>query len=164
MVYAPHLPHLYGRSSIYSLAIDLERKISRRFAPNVDIDILGFSMGGLVSRIWIQELSGFRRTKRFFCVGSPQKGTITSQIVPKYLMPGIADMKIGSDLITSLKKNSYLLKKLECKSFYCLYDLMVFPGWQAVLPVGRRYKVPVFTHKSLISHPKGVQYLTKAIV
>ncbi len=159
MVFTPHLPHDFGRVSLRCLAKELDSKIHCRFGSNPSIDILGFSMGGIISRIWIQELDGAKWTKRFISVASPHKGTLTAQLAPSFFFPGIADMKLGSKLISSLNYDSNLLKEIECISFYSLTDLMVFPGWTAVLPSGARRKMPVLSHKSLITHSTAVKML-----
>ncbi|KGG12288.1 MULTISPECIES: esterase/lipase family protein [Prochlorococcus] len=163
MIYAPHLPHQFGRRSIFELATDFESLICRRFANNVSIDILGFSMGGLIGRTWLQELGGANRTSRFISVGSPQNGTLTAQLVPSFIFPGIADMKLGSQLIISLDKSSHALDNVECISYFCGIDLMVFPGWRATLPCGETKSVPVLSHKALIARSTGVDSLVKEI-
>ncbi len=163
-LYAPYLDHAYGRTAIKALSIDFERKINDKYGPLVEIDLLGFSMGGLISRFWLQELGGYKRTKRFFCIGSPQHGTFTAQCIPRFLFEGISDMKLGSDFIHSLKGNSFRLEAIHCESFYCKYDLMVFPGWTAVLPFGSCKELPALTHKSLIYDSKSLQVITDSIL
>ncbi len=163
-IFAPHLPHEFGRVPIRALAIDLDNHIKRQFEPNVSIDILGFSMGGLIARVWLEQLSGHIRTKRFFSIGSPHNGTLTAHLVPLRLLPGVTDMQIGSQLISSFQNKPELLELIECTSLFCFFDLMVFPGWRAVLPCGKRVSVPVPTHKSLISHSTGIEFLSKEIM
>ena len=45
----PYLPHKFGNKSIKLLAFDLNKQINQRFEPSMPIDILGFSMGGLIA-------------------------------------------------------------------------------------------------------------------
>ncbi len=158
-LFAPHLPHDLGRVSIRQLAIELDKKINSQFGSDLVIDILGFSMGGLISRVWLQELRGFERTSRFFSVGTPHNGTLTAQFVPTSFFPGIAEMKLMSQFIKSLNDNSRNLKCINCRSYYCFWDLMVIPGLSGVLPVGPSISIPVFNHKALIKHPKAIRIL-----
>ncbi|MFM9100537.1 MAG: esterase/lipase family protein [Cyanobium sp.] len=152
-VLAPHLPHALGSVPLESLAADLDRHITGAFGPDQPIDLLGFSMGGVSGRTWIQLLGGHRRTRRFISVASPQRGTLAALPWPRLALAGIADMKPGSDLLRRLDASSHQLAAIECCSFYCPTDLTVVPGWEAVLPVGRREALPVFWHNRLMAEP-----------
>ena len=163
LIFKPYLPHALGRTSIQDLSKELNRQILVRFGSKLFIDVLGFSMGGLVLRYWLQNLDGAKRTKRFISIGSPHKGTFTAQIVPSWLMSGIADMKRGSVFLKELNSDFSILSTIDCVSFYCLSDLMVFPGWEAVLPIGKAYSIPVLTHKQLIIDRKALDLLTKEV-
>jgi len=61
-LYRPHLPHKFGKTSLRRLAQDLDSKIEELVGPKIEIDIVGFSMGGLISRFWLQNHDGFLRT------------------------------------------------------------------------------------------------------
>ena len=162
-IYRPHLPHKFGKTSIRRLAKDLDSKIEELVGPEIEIDIVGFSMGGLISRLWLQKHNGFLRTKRFFSIGTPHFGTYTAQMIPPSFMPGIAEMKRGSSLLSKLNNDLITLEKVECISFFTRWDLMSFPGWQAKLSIGDSYPVPVFTHKELITNPISLDILAKKI-
>ena len=156
---APHLPHGLGHVPLRELARRLDRQIRERFGDDTVIDLFGFSMGGVISRIWLQELEGAQRTRRFFSVGSPQNGTLAAMPVPRPLLAGAADMKIGSDLLRDLNRDPQALAAVSCRSYTCRWDLMVCPGWWAVLPLGSRCELPVWTHQQLISHPAALRIL-----
>ena len=160
----PHLPHRLGVVPLFKLAKMLDQLIIEQWGSERVIDVLGFSMGGVISRIWLQQLGGARRTHRFLSVGSPQQGTITAQWIPGWLFAGIADMKRGSPLLRQLNSDVEALGQMECSSYFCRWDLMVFPGWQAVLPVGEQQAVPVITHQQLMSHPFALKLLTSKLL
>ena len=162
--FSPHLPHEEGRTSLKQLAFDLDGLIFERFGEDTSIDLLGFSMGGVVSRVWLQQLGGASRTRSFISVGTPHCGTFTAQLVPSWLRQGIADMKRGSFLLNELNRDSHLLQEVKCSSYFCRWDLVVFPGWQAILPIGSSHSVPVLTHKELLSNPKSIEILGNAII
>ena len=163
-VFIPHLPHEYGAISIRNLAKDLETYILDKFGSEKLIDLLGFSMGGLISRFWLQKMGGALRTKRFISVGSPHQGTFTAQLIPACLFAGIAEMKRGSRFLRELGDDVLLLRNVECISFYSATDLMVFPGRQAVLPLGRNSSIPVLTHKGLIHSQISIELIVKEIL
>ncbi len=162
-MYTPHLPHKFGKTSLLRLASDLDSKIEQLVGPEKEIDIVGFSMGGLISRLWIQDYKGFLRTKRFFTIGTPHFGTYTAQLMPYFFMPGIAEMKRGSNLLSNLNRDLSSLEKVECTSFFTRWDLMSFPGWQAKLSIGNSYHLPVLTHKELITNSLSLDILSKKI-
>jgi triacylglycerol lipase len=155
-LYAPHLPHRLGMVPIRELASQLASLLEARFGPEQELDLFGFSMGGVIGRTWLQEHGGWRRTRRFVCLGSPQNGTLAAQLVPRRWFAGIADMKIGSALLRDLRSQALLLDGLECHSLFTATDLTVVPGWRAVLPLGSRQPLPVWTHRQLIVHPRAI--------
>ena len=156
---APHLPHGLGVVPLREMARRFDRAIQERFGPDTEIDLFGFSMGGVIGRIWLQELDGVRRTRRFFSVGSPQQGTLAALPIPRLLLAGAADMKPGSAVLRDLNRSDTALADVDCRSYFCRWDLMVCPGWQAVLPVGPQVELPVWTHQQLIAHPLAVNRL-----
>ena len=162
-LYRPHLPHRFGKTSLKDLARALDSKIEELVGPEVEVDIVGFSMGGLISRLWLQNHGGFLRTKRFFSIGTPHFGTYTAQMIPSSFMPGIADMKRGSRLLSQLNNDLTSLEKVECISFFTKWDLMTFPGWQAKLSIGESYQLPVLTHKELITNSISLDILVEKI-
>ena len=163
-VLSPHLPHRFGATPLRVLAKQLDELIQDHWGAETPLDLLGFSMGGVIARIWLQELGGAKRTHRFLSVGSPQRGTLTAQCIPSWLFAGLADMKRGSPLLNLLNRDSAKLQQVDCISFFCRWDLMVFPGWQAVLPIGRVQEVPVFTHQQLMSQPRSLDLLTESLL
>lgn len=160
----PHLPHKLGAVGLIELAERLGSHIEAAFGPGQPIDILGFSMGGVITRSWIQLLGGHRRTRRFLCVGSPQRGTWAAQIWSSRILRGIGDMKRGSALLRQLDDDLSTLTPVDCRSYYCRTDITVFPGWQAHLPIGPAEAIPVLTHRQLIAHPRALRTLSQALL
>ena len=162
--YAPTLDHYFGKVSIIDLAESLDGLIIKKYGNEREIDILGFSMGGIIARYWINKFNGYLRTKRFISIGSPHRGTITAQLVPKSLFKGISQMKISSSLLKELSEYDYLLKKIDCISFYTKWDFMVFPGWKAYLPVGGKYNLNIYKHKNLVKNPVAIDKIVNSII
>ena len=163
-VLSPHLPHRFGATPLRKLAQQLDGLIQDHWGLETPIDLLGFSMGGVIARTCLPEFGGAKRTNRFISVGSPQQGTLTAQCIPAWLFAGLADMKRGSPLLRSLNNNYADLQTVECISFFCRWDLMVCPGWQAVLPIGKSTAVPVLTHQQLMSHPRSLDLLIESLL
>ncbi len=162
--FAPTLNHEFGMTSIVDLANLLNELVLEKYGYEKELDILGFSMGGIIGRYWIQRLNGYKRTRRFITIGSPHKGTIASQLIPKYPFRGISEMKINSLLLRELSRSDYLLNGINCISFFTNWDLMVFPGWRANLNSGEKISLKIYKHKNLVRNQDAVDKIIKRIV
>ena len=160
----PHLHHRLGATRMLPLAERLAAAIEAAFGPTQTIDLLGFSMGGVVGRAWIQLLGGHRRTRRFFSVASPQQGTPLAQPCPAWLLGGIAELKVGSPLLRQLNGSLEALQAVDCHSFYTSTDQVVVPGWLGVLPVGPHHALPAMTHQAVLKDPRALAGLREALL
>ena len=160
----PHLPHGLGWTPLPELAEQLDQQIEAAFGSERQLDLLGFSMGGVIARIWIQLLGGWRRTRRFTSVASPHQGTLTALPWPRRFLAGVADMKPGSPLLQRLDSDLEPLQRIECTSFYCPLDLTVVPGWKAVLPVGPSHPLPGLRHDRLLAEPACLEPLVRELL
>ena len=114
----PCLPHGYGSVALWTLAEQLEHAILKKWGSDVPSDLLGFSMGGIVARVWLQKFNGARRTHRFISIGSPHFGTFTANLAPHCLLAGIADMGRNSLLLRELNRDMSSLKSIYCFSYF----------------------------------------------
>ena len=160
----PALPLRLGLTPVETAAQLLHDQIEAAYPNPTPIDLLGFSIGGVIARTWIQRLGGYRRTRRFFSVGSPQQGTLTALPWPRRLFKGLADLRFGSALLQGLNSDLDTLAGVECHSFYSAVDLAVLPGWQAVLPIGERIRLPVATHPQLLRDRAALRPLARALL
>ncbi len=161
---APHLPHRLGATSLETLAQRLAEQVEAAFGLEQPVDVLGFSMGGLIARTWIQLFGGATRTRRFISVASPHAGSLVALPWPRLLLAGVADMKPGSPLLRRLDADLEPLRRIDCTSFYIPGDLMVIPGWRAVLPVGPRHRLPVLQHRLLMAEPASLAPITAELL
>lgn len=161
---APPLPLRLGITPIEEAAAQLGREIDAAYPEGQPLDVLGFSIGGVIARSWIQQLGGHQRTRRFISVGSPQQGTLTAWPWPRRLFRGVADLRHGSSLLRDLNGDLTTLKGIECHSFYSALDLAVLPGWRAVLPIGKRTLLPVATHPQLLRDPAAIGPLARELM
>ena len=162
--FAPTLKHSYGMTSILDLTNKLNELILEKYGLGKEIDILGFSMGGIIGRYWLQKFNGYKRTRRFISIGSPHKGTLIAQLVPKYPFRGISEMKIGSNFLRELEKKDFFLDDIESISFFTYWDLMVFPGWWTNLNFGKKISVEVFKHRNLVRNKSVVKKIIEEII
>ena len=162
--FAPTLNHSYGMTSIIDLTNILNELILKKYGLGKEIDILGFSMGGIIARYWLQKFNGFKRSRRFISIGSPHKGTLTAQFVPQFPFRGISEMKINSKFLLELAKNDFFLDDIECISFFTYWDLMVFPSWWTNLNFGEKISVKVYKHRNLVRNSSSVEKIIEKII
>ena len=162
--FAPTLKHSFGMTSIIELTHLLNKLILEKYGLEKELDILGFSIGGIIGRYWIQKFNGYKRTKKFISIGSPHKGTLTAQLVPKYPFRGISEMKINSKFLRELTNYDFLLDDIECINFFTYWDLMVFPGWWTNLNLGKKISVKVYKHRELVRNKSVVDKIIGEII
>ena len=129
----PHLPHGLGVIPLRELARRLDRADPGSFRPIPEIDLLGFSMGGVIGRIWLQELERSRsRSPLLQCRESSERNAGCNRS-HDFCWQGAADMKIGSALLRDLNRDVWPWT-VHCRSYFCRWDLMVCPGWRRFCP------------------------------
>src|SRR6187397_651848 len=69
-----------GSGRIEDLAVQVESAVAGLLENSAvpRIDLVGFSMGALVARYWLQRLGGKERTRRFVSISGPHGGTLTA--------------------------------------------------------------------------------------
>jgi len=162
--FAPTLKHSYGMTSIIDLTNILNELILEKYGLDKEIDILGFSMGGIIGRYWLQKFNGYKRTRRLISIGSPHKGTLMAQLIPKYPFRGISEMKINSKFLRELADNDFFLDDIECISFFTYWDLMVFPSWLTNLNFGEKISLKVYKHRNLVRNSFSVEKIIEKIM
>jgi triacylglycerol lipase len=131
-----------GDAGLDLLASQVAAWIEANFAAEQSIDLVGFSMGGLVARYYIQRLGGVERVRRFIKMSSPHKGTWTAFL---RWNRGARQMRPGSDFLEDLNRDSATLGRIEFTTIWTPFDLIV-PADSSRLGVGRSIRVNVATH------------------
>lgn len=92
-----------GAMPLEKLAVQVADYVTKTFDPKQPLDLIGFSMGGIVSRYYIQRLGGIERVQRFVSISAPNNGTLTGYLSGR---PGCAQMRPGSPLLRDLNQDS----------------------------------------------------------
>jgi triacylglycerol lipase len=114
------------------------------------VDVVGFSMGGLVTRFWAQRLDALERIRRMVLIASPHAGTRTAHVWPG---PAARQMCPGSPFLADLNADVHRLRSARVASVWTPYDLMIVPASSAALPVGEVAQVRTKTHAGLLRDP-----------
>jgi len=87
-----------------------------------------------------------------------------AQLIPKYPIRGISEMKINSKFLRGLANNDFILDDIECISFFTYWDMMVFPGWWTNLDFGKKISVKVYKHRNLVRNKSVVDKIIEEII
>lgn len=117
-----------GTCKLELLATNLKQQINQHFGQDTELAIIGFSMGAIISQVYIQEQQGDQRTHSFFSISGPHNGTITA-----YLHPGIGaqQMRPRSQLLQRLAASQHKLDHIHKYSYYTPYDFMIIPAYSS---------------------------------
>jgi triacylglycerol lipase len=149
-----------GDTRLEILAQQVATKIERTFAPHQPIDLLGFSMGGLVTRYYIQRLGGIDRVQRFITISTPHRGTIAANFSTRR---GCIQMRPDHAFIQDLNRDVDRLKALNFTSLWTPFDLIILPPSSSQLGIGTELKIPVLTHPLMVSDRRVLEAIGTAL-
>jgi triacylglycerol lipase len=149
-----------GSARLEILAGQVADLIDRTFDPQQSIDLLGFSMGGLVTRYYIQRLGGIDRVQRFITISTPHNGTIAAHFS---MQPGCIQMRPEHQFIQDLNRDIDRLNHLNFTSLWTPFDLIILPPSSSQLGIGTERKIPAITHPLMVSDPRTLNAIVDAL-
>ncbi|MES2475845.1 MAG: alpha/beta fold hydrolase [Verrucomicrobiota bacterium] len=147
-VYVPELLHCDGRGGLDLLAAHLKQDIDTRFGPDAPLSIVSFSMGGLVSRYYLQELGGADRCRNFITISSPHHGTKAAWAYPSR---GAIQMRPGSPFLRELAATQGKLGDIPVTSYRTPMDLIILPPRSSVWKRAENLEYPVLAHPLMLT-------------
>lgn len=128
--FTPDLLPANGADGLIDLAHKLQTYIEERLETE-DFALVGFSMGCLVSRYYLQQLGGLERVSHFFSISGPHRGTLAA-----HLWPGKAarDMRFNSQFLREMNAGISSLKQIHLQTYRTPFDLMIVPSSSSKLP------------------------------
>ncbi len=112
------------------------------------IDLVGFSMGALASRHYLQRGAGKQRVRRFVSISGPHAGTLTAYALP--LAAG-RQMRPGSALLRDLASDPDPFGSVQVHCLYTPFDLMILPAKSSILAHAHSIEaLPVPMHRLMI--------------
>jgi triacylglycerol lipase len=143
-VHSLNLVPNYGTARLEDLASQIAVYITDTFPLEQPIDIIGFSMGGLITRYYLQRLQGTQQVQRYINISAPNRGTTVAYSLP---LPGIVQMRPDSKFIKDLNHDCQSsLSQIKCTFIWTPYDLMIVPSSSTLLGIGREIQIPVIFH------------------
>ncbi|MGB3787314.1 MAG: alpha/beta fold hydrolase [Phormidesmis sp.] len=159
-VYALSMTPCNGDALLESLAQQVAAFVDSELSPQQRFDLLGFSMGGLVSRYYVQHLGGLGRVRAFVTVSAPHQGTWLALGSDR---PGIRQMCPGSDFLKALNQNKSCLQTLQFFSFWTPFDLLILPPWSSLIGIGREQRLIIPSHNRMIQDSPALAAIAQAL-
>ncbi|MBD2569347.1 esterase/lipase family protein [Anabaena lutea] len=150
-----------GAGVLDKLAQQVADYVAATFEPEQPLDVVGFSMGGIVSRYYIQRLGGINNVKRFITISSPHQGTVLAY---GSWLPGCVQMRPNSPLLQDLNSDVEMLQQLNFTSIWTPYDLMIVPPRSSQMPVGKEFTLPVALHPWMLTDSRTLAIVADALV
>ncbi|MEA5534209.1 esterase/lipase family protein [Crocosphaera sp. XPORK-15E] len=150
-----------GDGHLDILAEQVNHYINNNFEPNQPLDLIGFSMGGIITRYYLQRLGGIDRVHRYISISAPNNGTLTAYALSR---PGIKQMRPNSQFLQDLNKDIHeTLSHLNITIIWTPYDLMIFPAHSSKINLGTEIKIPVFSHEWMVRDTRLLNILSQSL-
>lgn len=151
-----------GSADIPALAAQVEGAARALLARTGQgrLDLIGFSMGALVSRYYLQRMGGKDVVRRFISISGPHQGTLTAMLSGK---AGARQMRPNSALLNELAKDPAPWGGCEVHAFWTPFDLMIVPPGSGALPGAkeRRFHVPL--HPLMLSDRSVIRAVAEVL-
>jgi triacylglycerol lipase len=158
-----HAPTFRPRDARLGMA-DLSGKLASFIRddlnPGSPVALIGFSMGALVARHYLQALGGAPSTRAFFSISGPHQGTINA-----YLFPGRGprEMRPGSAFIRELNAGAAALEGLPVYTYRTPLDLTVHPARTTRIPHAPELVTWCPLHSMVPGDPAVVSHIAREL-
>jgi len=159
-VYDLNLMPSNGSLSLDRLGEQVANAVAATFAPEQPFDLIGFSMGGIVSRYYVQRLGGIDRVQRFITLASPHHGTWLAYLSQRL---GCLQMRPDSTFLQQLNQDAVMLEQLNFTSIWTPFDLMIVPANSSQMHVGQNVQVPILTHAGMLTDAMSLDAVVAAL-
>ena len=159
-VFTPDLVPNGGQATIEELGRQLADYAAKHIPRGRKFDLVGFSMGGLVSRYYVQRLGGADHVAHLVTIAAPHHGTIFARVHPG---AGAAEMRRGSSFLRDLAKDDATLSRVKFTTFHTPLDLVVVPASSAKMPQARNIRVWASLHPSFILEKRCIRSVAAAL-
>lgn len=119
--------------------------------PKREFVLIGFSMGGIISRYYLQKIDQGVQVKKLITIGSPHRGTLWAYGLRR---SGVVDMRWGSGLLRTLNADLSVFRQVPFLSIWTPVDTMIIPSVSSCLPNIKDCHVWALTHPGLVTKKK----------
>ncbi len=135
-----------GSVGIPVLAEQLRDFVEKNLAENEQFSLIGFSLGGMVSRYYLQRLGGAERVNKFIAIASPHYGTWIAYFIRNAVGK---NLRPGSVFLKDLNRDKDVIRDIS-KTLGTPFDLMIVPPQSARLFRSQHRYFPVLLHSLML--------------
>lgn len=157
----PSLEPFDGRFGLDDLGKKLRDYINIKLGESGYFVLLGFSMGGIISRYYLQHLDGAKRVKHFISISTPHHGSYLAYFHPG---KGTKQLRPKSSFLESLKESEYLLDGIKLYSYWTPFDLSIIPAASSVWEIAESKKFYSLFHPLMLFNKKIVNEIVVNIL
>lgn len=148
-----------GSIGVEEMAEQLCKFIDASLGTEAKFHLIGFSMGGMVSRYYLQRLGGLGRVDKFIAIASPHNGTLFAYLLQN---PVARQFRPRSAFLRDLNRDRELLAD-KSYTFGTLFDLMIVPFPSARLFKDRHFWYPVPVHAFMIIDKRVIEKIVEIL-
>jgi triacylglycerol lipase len=163
VVRAPDLFPADGSMGLAHMAEQLASYIAgvRKELEVEHIDLVGYSLGGMVARFYLQRLDGAQAVRRFVTIASPHRGSLSAYGLRSQAG---AELRPGSAMMADLAKDwTDTAARVPTTALWTPFDLIVLPGWHATVEGAIAIPVPAKRHADMLHHPRTWQTVREVL-
>jgi len=135
-----------GSETLESLALEVKTKVTQLYGSQ-PFDLVAFSMGGLVSRYYLEMLGGSKQVSHLVLISTPNHGTLTAFLNNN---PGCIEMRPKSQFLDLLNNNLDKLQTVHCSCLFTPLDLMIIPAESSKISGWKTHYVWVLAHPLML--------------
>jgi triacylglycerol lipase len=149
-----------GRLGLDAMAAQLRDQIDAQIPAAERFSIVGFSMGGLISRSYLRQFGDPARLDAFVSISSPHRGTWTAWFRGH---PGIRDMRPGSAFLAAIDADAPRYRQARWTTIRTPLDLMILPSRSSVLPWADNQSERVLVHPFMVWDHRVIRRVIAAL-
>jgi triacylglycerol lipase len=150
----------HGSVGIDALAEQVRIAVETQIPKGVTLDIVGFSMGGIVARYYLQILGGAAQVRTFVSISSPHHG---SRVAYLRWNVGGRQLRPNSPMLNMLNRDVAMLQPLRCISFWTPHDVMILPAESSVVIWAECRTFPVWMHHWMLTDNRVICAVCQAL-
>lgn len=160
-VHSPTLTPNFGIASLPQLTSKVEQYIQNNIPEESCVHLIGYSMGGLICRYYLQQQKDLTRYLSLTTLATPHNGSLHAWLLP---LPGLLDMRQQSKFLAELEENDHRIAQ-HCRplSLWTPLDLMILPQNSSIWPIANNEQMLVSMHPNMIRAPKILNRVTKHV-
>lgn len=150
------------------LKVFIEEKVRGEYGKGTSVQrnvvLVGFSMGGIISRYYVQRLGGGARVRDLITLSSPHHGTIWAYLLRRH---GVKQMRPGSKFLRDLNGDVSVFEDEGSVRFISLYtplDLMIVPAQSSRVNFGVTKRLWILAHPLMIRSKRVMEVLWKCLI